>query len=175
MNKHEDKQKVLDTVNQWIFNCDTKVSIILAMLGVFLTVLLSSDIGKCIFNIVKISLYERTICSILYFVLLITGIIILVLGIYKLIRVLIPTINLKHKSVMFFGNVASYSSFIEYCDAVKNTNNDEIAEDLLHQIYAASKICSIKFKNQKIGIFLSSIGLVIILAWLVFGIIVYYI
>ncbi len=175
MNDFEKKHIVLDTVNQWIFNCDTKVSIFLATIGVFFSIILSSDIGISMVGIIRKSIDNKTVCNILFLLLLIIGFGFVVIGMYKLIRVLVPTINLKHDSVMFFGNVAKYSSFIDYCNAVDAYNEDQSNEDILHQIYAASNICAQKFKNQKHGILLSSIGILIVIIWLVLGFLVYYI
>ena len=169
-----DKHKVLDTVNQWIFNCDTKASIVLATLGVFLTIIFSSDIGSFMASTIKASIGEVTVCNVIYLCIMLSGAILLISGIYKLVRVLIPTINLKHKSVMFFGNVASYPSFEDYYEAVNSCDSEEIGSDLLHQIYAASTICNLKFKNQKIGIVLSSLGIAILLFWVLIGFLVYY-
>ncbi len=175
MDKFENKCKILDNVNQWIFNCDTKVSIILATLCVFLTLLLSSDISKGIINIIKQSISNITVCNVVYILALIIGLILLLLGIYKLIRVLLPTINLEYDSVMFFGKVAEFNNFNDYLNKINSFNENDMNDDVLHQILAASKICNQKFKNQKYGLILSMLGLVIVLGWTLIGFIVYYI
>ena len=175
MNRNFDKYKVLDTVNQWIFNCDTKVSILLSTYGVLFSVILSSDIGSGMSNIIKTCVANKNTCSIAYLCFLVLAITIFGWGIYKLMRVLIPTINLNYNSIMFFGNIASYPSFGDYWDAVRGCNDDKIDKDLSHQIFAASKICNQKFSNQKQGIKASLLGLTLILFWLIIGYIVYYI
>lgn len=175
MNDFEKKYRVLENVNQWIFNCDTKTSIFLAAIGVLFTVLMSSEIGNAIVNIIRECVKDKSICCIVYLCLGLSGFLGLGLGIYKLIRVLIPSINLNHDSIMFFGNVARYQNFSHYCNVVATYNDDSINEDLLHQIYAASKICNQKFENYKNGIIITSIGGVIVLVWLILGFIVYYI
>lgn len=172
MNNNE--YKILNTVNQWIFNCDTKTSIILAIYGVLLPIIFSLNIGKSIANIIKLSLKNRTISNVTYLCFLVLAIILFIIGLYKLIHVLMPTINLKHKSIMFFGNVASYETFDQYVEEVKNYTQDDINEDLLHQIFAASKICNQKFKYFKEGLILSLISLSMIFIWLFIGYITYY-
>lgn len=169
-----DKYKVLDTVNQWIFNCDTKASIVLATLGIFLTILFSSSIGNFIAGTIKNCTENITVCNVIYLIIFIVGIIFMCAGIYKLIRVLVPTINMNHSSVMFFGNVAAYPTFDEYCKSVSTCSSDDFTADILHQIFAASRICAQKFKNQKMGIMLSFIGVAIVLFWLLLGFVVYY-
>lgn len=175
MSNDFDKHQVLDTVNQWIFNCDTKASIILATISAFLTIVLSSDIGHFMAETLKDCINNITVCKVMYLLIWIVGLILLIIGMYKLVSVLVPKINLNHTSVMFFGNVASYSTFDDYCDAINKCVPDQVSSDLLHQIYAASTICSQKFKNHKSGIILSFIGIAIWLFWLLVGFWVYYI
>ena len=173
--KQFDEYKILDTVNQWIFNCDTKVSIMLATLGIFITILFSSDVGVFMARTIKASLSNITVCNLIYLFFLIIGMCLLVIGICKFIKVLIPTINLDHPSVMFFGSVASFQTFDIYREAVNSCTSDKLDDDLMHQIYAASLICNQKFKNYKQGIMLSFLGIGIILFWMLLGFLVYYI
>ena len=76
---------------------------------------------------------------------------------------------------MFFGSIATYKSFDGYKKIAINNSTSEIEDDLLYQIYAASKICDKKFKNHKQGILCSGIGLSLVLLWLIIGFLVYYI
>lgn len=169
-----DKQKTLDTINEWTQNCDTKASIILAELGVFFSIIFSSEIGKITFKLIKVSLDLKTVCSVIYLCILVIASILISLGIYEFIRVLIPRI-VKNQSIMFFGNVASYENFEKYCDAVNACCDDAIEKDLLMQIYTASTICNRKFTNHKLGIILSSIGVALFVIWFLFGFFIYYI
>lgn len=168
-----DKQKVLDTTNQWIFNCDTKASIILAALGVFISIILSTEIGRFITKIIKSCISNITVCNVTYLCCFLVGVGLFVAGIYKLMKVLIPTINKKHKSIMFFGNVASYPTFDDYCDTVRSYSDKEATEDLLHQIYAVSVICNQKFEHYKYGVVFSFGGIALMAIWLLIGFIVY--
>lgn len=169
-----DKYKILDTVNQWIFNCDTKVSIILATLVAFFTIIFSTDVGSFMANTIKLSLANVTVCNIIYLCIMGIGMGLVIAGMYKLVKVLVPTINIKNKSVMFFGNVAAYPSFDDYLQAVNTCESEGISSDLLNQIYVASTICNEKFSNQKKGMTLSFSGASILLFWMLLGFIVYY-
>ncbi len=170
-----EKYNVLETVNQWIFNCDTKVSIIIASYGIFLSVIFSTDILTAIVNIIRINLLNKTPCGVIYLLFLLLAVLLFLYGVFKLFCVLIPSINLKYDSVMFFASVASHDSFEAYKEAVSKKDNDEVEKDLLQQIYAASVICDKKFRNQKKGFIYSMIGLSLILLWLFVGFFVYYI
>lgn len=169
-----DKQKTLDTINEWTQNCDTKASIFLAGLGVFFSIIFSSEIGKIIFRLIKTNFELKTVCSVIYLCILGIAGILISLGIYEFIRVLIPRI-VKNQSIMFFGNVADYEDFEKYRDAVNACCDDTLEEDLLMQIHTASTICNRKFKNHKFGIIFSSIGVALFTIWFLLGIFVYYI
>ena len=171
-----DNYHVLETVNQWIFNCDTKVSIIIAAYGIFLTAIFSTDILTAVVNVIRTNLLNKTPCGVIYLLFLFIAVLLFLYGVFKLFCVLIPSINLKYNSVMFFGGVATHNSFDEYEDAVsKKINDNEVRKDLLQQIYVASAICAKKFKNQKTGILYSGVGLALILLWLIISFFVYYV
>lgn len=171
-----DKYNVLETVNQWIFNCDTKVSIIMAAYGIFLSAIFSTDVLTATVNIIRINLLNKTLCGVIYLLFLFVAILVFLYGVFKLFCVLIPSINLKYNSVMFFASVASHSSFNDYKEALeKKIHDNEVEKDLLQQIYAASAICTKKFNNQKKGILYSGIGLTLIIFWLIISFFVYYI
>lgn len=169
-----DKYKVLDNINQWCNNCDTKASIVLATLGVFLSFVFSSDIGKFMAETIKLSLQDIMVCNVLYLSIMLIGLALLLVGCYNLVKSLIPIIDLKRKSLTFFGNIASYKSFEEYYENVMSSENEDLELDLLGQIYAASIICERKFRNQKRGVVLSFLGISVLMFWMLIGFLVYY-
>lgn len=177
MKENNDYFQVLNTVNSWIFNCDTKVSIILATYGVIVTAFLSSDVGSVIANIIKQCIESHTVCNIIYLLVFVGALIFLGYGIYKLICVLLPKIDLTEKSIMFFGSVSTFKSFPDYQQKVATYAGDNVKtqEDILFQIYAASNICSQKFKNQKKGLILTLWASLVIIVWFIIGFLSFYI
>ena len=103
MKENNDYFQVLNTVNSWIFNCDTKVSIILATYGVMVTALLSSDVCSVMVKIIEQCIERHTVCNIMYLMIFVGALVIFGYGLYKLICVLLPKIDLTRKSIMFFG------------------------------------------------------------------------
>lgn len=172
MKENNDYFQVLNTVNSWIFNCDTKVSIILATYGVMITALLSSDFSSVIVKIIEQCIKCHTVCNIIYLMIFVGALVIFGYGLYKLICVLLPKIDLTRKSIMFFGSVATFKSFEDYIkEANTYIGNDAKAqEDILFQIYVASNICSQKFKNQKKGLHLTLLASLVIIVWLLVGV-----
>ena len=54
--KKEDLYHILDTINMWINNCDTKASIILGIIGVVFSIVFSSDYIRIVKRILEKSL-----------------------------------------------------------------------------------------------------------------------
>ena len=172
MKENNDYFQILNTVNSWIFNCDTKVSIILATYGVMITALLSTDVYAVMIKIIEQCIVCHTVCNIIYLMIFVAALIIFGCGLYKLICVLLPKIDLTGKSIMFFGNVSAFKSFEDYIKEANtySDNDTKTHEDILFQIYAASNICSQKFKNQKKGLVLTLLASLMIIVWFLIGI-----
>ena len=171
----DDAYKTLDTVNMWINNCDTKVSVILGIYGVIISLAFSLDyISKIKAIFIKFN-QNHLFLRYPYFIVAIISVVLIFVGIYKLLKVIIPRIILGAKkngdfdSIMFFGNVAKFESYKSYCKKVGLATSESVLDDILFQIYAASKICNTKFKNQKIGLVLSLSGIVTLLVILIIG------
>ena len=169
----DDEFKTLEIINFWIANCDTKTSILLAIYGVVLSLSLSSDKIRLLRNIVVACFATQSMGNVLYFIFLLTSIGIFFFGLYKLIRVLLPKIDLQNPSVMFFGSVARIPSLNEYKLKVDTISDEELHKDLLGQIYAAAKICNQKFQNQKAGLLFSMVGLMLFAILVLLGTIVF--
>lgn len=157
----QDAYKTLDTVNMWINNCDSKASILLGFYGVIISIFLLSDcivfIRNCFNNIIQTS----KICGIIYITLSIIFPVLFAIGIFQLAMVIVPHVTLgtnqieRFDSVMFYGSISNIKSYNEYCKKIKKTYDNDIIDDLLFQIYSASKICNNKFRHLKIGLLLS--------------------
>lgn len=150
--------KVLDNVYQWTMNCDTKASILLGGYGVAASLLLVTDTIKDIIDIFKCSLNNVSFFNIVYLIMFIVSCICLIIGLGYLISVLVPRISKTKDSLMFFGLVSSRESYEIYEKQIRETNEENVITDLTNQIYAASKICTKKFKHQKRGLIFSVIG-----------------
>ena len=171
-----DAYKVLDTVNMWINNCDTKASIMIAAISIVATVFFTTDIFDIVSSVVINSSKLLSGWMIIYNIILWLSVICLIVGVIFLIRVIISKVITTFKSsnnegkletktypsFMFFGLIANkglYNDFNAYCSKVQSVSNEEIIEDLCYQIYNASSICNKKFKNFKKGLFLVLGGL----------------
>ena len=140
----EEAYNILNRIDLWIGNCDTKFSILLALLGIFfgLTINVFSIFTK-LRNM--ISIWEKTIefdkviciiCSVFvlsYIILIILCTIFSILGINAKIK---NTTN----NPLFFGNIAKFKNIKEFEQSIKDITGDEYIKFLNEQIYTNSKI-----------------------------------
>ena len=94
----EHAYKILENINMWINNSDTKSSIMLGLVGVVFTILFSNL--KFIDSMIKVvtnCCVKITFSDLLYLLMTAISLMILFSGIYMLIRVLIPKLKLNIK------------------------------------------------------------------------------
>lgn len=165
-----DAYKILDTINMWINNCDTKASIMIAAMGIVTTMLCSTDIFNFVSSVIFSSLKVFSGWMIVYNIVIWLSIISMMVGIVFLICVIMPKIittfatmndsgnteKETYVSYMFYGSIAKknlFKDFDTYYSEVESISDEQIIKDLCYQIYSASIICNRKFNNFKKGLF----------------------
>lgn len=149
--------KKLELVNSWLSNCDTKSSFILALLGVFITVIFTSDLGKKLLVPFSFECAKIDIESIYNFFLLLISIgffvfiFITLFHIYSSLKARIDSSfykqsNLNSKSSMFFITISALT-FEEYENLSNAQTLKQVLNDINSQVYINSKIAEKKFKN----------------------------
>lgn len=162
----EDLVHCLDMVNSWIENSDQKASIILSIVGVAMTILMTSDFIVKLHRTIFVLFFgyweghsdiEFDFARLVMFLLLIITIAFLAKSSYMIFQVISPNIDYKKmyelnptlvpQSYIFFGSISAmdYNTF-------KNDDSRYI-DDLKSQIYINSKIALVKFNNFKEGLY----------------------
>lgn len=168
----------LDRHLDWIKSCDTKTSIVLGVIGIFLTIF-ASDGSINIINLVFSGVIQNlNFSNLLYLTLFILSLSIFVYGAFSLIRVLIPRLSKEvevyhgaYKDSLYFFESIAKSTFPEYKEKIaKRIEEDEIF-DITSQIFINAQICTIKYSLYKKGIKFSFLGIAGILILYVIGII----
>ena len=161
----EDLKFTLEEVNSWINNCDQKASILLSVMGVAITLLLTSDFIKFlryyifkpfILHISAKSEFQFSWGRFTVFFLLLIAASTLVMTCCYLFRAIKANIDYKKlvdenpglgkTSRIFFGAISK----ISYEEFKKVTIKQE--EDLKSQIYVNSKIATEKYNNYNKGL-----------------------
>lgn len=166
----------LDRLLDWIKSCDTKASIGITGVGIFLTIFLSEQSLTGIKQIILAATREINFSNLIYLLLILIAVISVIYGGFNLISVLVPRLNsyaskisgTRSNSFYYFGSIANndYDSFKQ---KILNESEDDEIEDLLSQIYINSKICDVKFRFYKTGIIYSFSGIVALILLYVIG------
>ena len=161
----EELQYTLELVNSWVQNCDQKAGMLLAVIGVAITVMLTSDFIKFIRNYIFIPFVEfcegkgEHIISwsrfIVFFLLVVASVLLIKSSLY-LFNASSANINdekmykenptLVKNSFIFFNSISE----MRFDDFKKD--EVEFEDDLKSQIYINSIIAKIKFKNYNNGL-----------------------
>lgn len=153
-------KECLELNNTWIGNCDEKASILLAMIGVIMTVIVTSDVIKVIRNYIVLPFlqflsstdhFDFNFSRFSVFIFLVVTAIFTALSLFMLLNTIRPNIDydkfykdnptMVKKSHIFFGHVAKMA-YDEFKTETFNYKND-----LQSQVYVNSYIANEKFKN----------------------------
>jgi hypothetical protein len=168
----------LDRHLDWIKSCDTKASIVLAAIGIFLTVFTSDNSIKVINKTIKFIIANLNYSTVIYLLLCLLSAISFIFGVYSLIRVLVPQMNeevssykeTKKDSLYYFETVAA-NSFIEYKNKMETRSQEDELTDILSQIYINAQVCTVKYSFYRKGITSSFTGGAGLLIWYIIGLI----
>lgn len=168
----------LDRQLDWIKSCDTKASIVIAVLGVFLTIFTTDSSITLVKSILSQAIQFMNFANLLYLIFFVFSWIMFVYGAYCLVKVLIPRLSkevqteqgIYSDSLYFFETIAK-DSFIDFKNKMISGGPEDEINDILTQIYINAKISTIKYSYYSKGIKCSFLGIVSILIFYVIGII----
>lgn len=159
-------KECLDMNNMWIGNSDQKAGMLLATIGIALTILLTSDALKAIRKYIAIPFIQYcegekgiNFCFSRFavFCFLLTTAVAAIVSLYYLLNTIKPNIDydsfheknpgMVRKSHIFYGSVASMS-YQQFKDDIF-----DYKEDLRSQVFTNAKIAYTKFQNYLKGFF----------------------
>ena len=155
----------LDRLLDWIKSCDTKASIVIAGVGLFLTIMTSEHSLDMLNDIFTQAFASMSFGNLLYLLFFGGFLVTFVIGAYNLIKVLIPSLRKDNQSLegiyddslYFFEGIAK-NNYQEFAQKMRECSPDEEIQDLLTQIYINARICTAKYTCYGKGIKLSFIG-----------------
>jgi len=156
----EDLLKIQENIMFWIENCDNKTSVILGVVGIILTIFITSDsVSKLVINIEE-SINNMNWINLIYLFTVALTILLLAISITFLAKVLISNIDTKTinkkdiatNSLLHFSSIDEIDSNDEYIKKIKATDKDDYLKDLTSQIMIKSHITTMKFRNYNRGV-----------------------
>ncbi|TFD99502.1 hypothetical protein E2626_14240 [Jeotgalibacillus salarius] len=169
----------LDRHLDWIKSCDTKASIVLAVIGIFLSALTAEHSINMFGEIAESTIKNISFSNILYITFLVIAFSTFIYGVYNLIRVLTPRLSKEASfsneidianSLYFFESISGHHYKDFKSKFYSRSKSDEI-DDIIGQIYINANIATAKYHNYSKGIKFSFIGITAIVILFVFGII----
>lgn len=166
----ESLEQSLDRVNSWIGNCDQKTGFLLAIIGILIAIVFSSNFADTIKNeiVTPFLKYRQTpekysLCytRAIYFVFLLVTFISCTLSLVYSLLALTAAIDIKNfkkkqgnndlvdRSLLFFGSISAFGKYSDF----KNMAGIDYEEDLKSQIFINSSICTNKFKRYIISLY----------------------
>lgn len=163
----------------FITSCDNKTSIVLASIGVLLTIILTNDGLKKIYSIIKTCVKQSTADCILYLAFLLIAVGVMVYGMFCLVSVLIAKTSEKANgcanadSHIFFTGIKKCSNQQSFHNGFIALSEQELLKELTAQIYINADIASIKYEKYNKGLVYSVIGFVLFVIVLLVGVYLY--
>ncbi|MEI7847120.1 MAG: Pycsar system effector family protein [Chloroflexota bacterium] len=168
MNKKEYYLAVLNRIDGMLSFAETKISFMLAYMGVLLATLGSQADG------IK-SLLQSTNRGVITTTLILLALIIVLLfcELYYLSKVLFPRLKFsKRTSMVYFSDISKLPED-KYLESMKKMKEEEIEVDLLSQIHAISYVTNEKFENIQIATYflgcLTVLWLIMIIEIIIFS------
>ena len=114
----------------------------------------------------------KTMCSIIYLILLSAVLLILCAGLVLLINVLIAKVDnseVSNNSPIFFSGINSYKDIKEYSENIYKMSKDDILNELISEIYINADIATKKYKKYNIGLKLTISGFIVFIILILIG------
>lgn len=142
----EDFNAVLDRVNNWINNADTKTSILIAVITLIFGISFQF-LEKAITRYMQIgNIYIKQ----LFFSLWLLLFVVLIIALVRAFLILVPRLGNEKDELSFsyFCHIAILPEK-EYLKKMRKLTKNEISNDLIKQICINSKIANTKFKGLR--------------------------
>lgn len=161
----DDKYKNLDRVNFWVTNCDSKVSYLLTLQGIILTIIFTSSyagrlVGTLSYKLTIANFGWQSIFRFIEAVSLYTFLVLILISLYNAYSTLRARLDPKifqepglvTNSILFFETIANrdFANFQTDQQATTNVNSNTLDNDIDSQVFINSKICQLKFKHYNL-------------------------
>ena len=157
----ERNKYVLDSVNMWINNADSKIGLAFAILSAILALIvfvtedwLSKIEHTKNDNTLMYFFYSFVVLSVVFFL----------LSVIFYFLCIIPRFTSDNKKntkySIFYNEIKDFDSYIEYIKSCEKITGEIFNEEIVKEIYFNSCICSKKMKYYKAGIIFSVLSII---------------
>lgn len=175
----ENAKYILQNNASWTSNCDSKVSYMLTVNGVILTIILTSENSKFLYNTLryvpttKLSDFVN-IVNFIEFVALLCFLGFLLVSFFFAFTALKARVDPNdfsedkdlNDSIIFWGAISKKTP-ADYKSAFYTINDELLKADLINQVYVTSKICKIKFDKYNKSLKFTAIAYITLIIFVV--------
>ncbi|UVV57432.1 hypothetical protein NXW60_10775 [Bacteroides fragilis] len=167
----EKSLKKLELVNLWISNCDTKASLILAFLGIIVTIIFTSNIGGEMINTIEYKAVWQVNClSLKLFFRLFSSVIFCASTAFSFVQLgmtLYGRVNpnkynqtgVKMQSNLFWKTIQN-KKFIDFESQSNSEPDNSYPNDINSQVFINSKIAQAKFRHYNLSLLSTGVALI---------------
>lgn len=170
-NTIEEAKFVLKRNTEWISNCDSKATTVLAFVGVLITIVCSNDNFLFLKDAI-LSMVNSCSLKMLFLVAFVIFSTLFSYGIYEMINVLFARIDAgkyRHKelvtdSKIFFGSISNNVDYSIFYHKFIQEDDSGFLNDLLSQVYITSIIANSKYTHYNTGLKFLILGFTMLIA-----------
>lgn len=174
----ENAKYILQNNASWTSNCDSKVSYILTVNSVILTIILTSENSKFLYQTLK---YTPDLCikftsvfNFIEFISLLVFLFGLLVSFYFAYMALKARVNPGdfsddhelNNSNIFWATIAT-KKFIDYKNTILSIDDSTLKADLINQVYVTSKICTLKFKRYNRSLLFTAVAYIALIIYVI--------
>lgn len=178
----DDKYQNLERVNFWVTNCDSKVSYLLTLQGIVLTIIFTSNYATCLIETLSYKFTFTNFCWQSFFrfiegLSLYSFVVLTAISLYNAYSALRARLDpkvflepgLTTNSVLFFETIANrkFTDFLTDQIGTTNINSTTLDNDIDSQVFINSKICQLKFKHYNLALKYCKLAFVVGLIYLI--------
>ncbi len=148
----KDAKDTLARIIGFIYNCDTKSGMVLAVSGVLSLILGNSGIINQISNILKNIDKSSWMLETVFIIALLISAYFFFYGVYRLSCTISANLVCSNNYLRtYFVDIAE-TDVVQYKKSFKEHTRQEILEDLLEQIHVNASVCTKKYRNYNKGL-----------------------
>lgn len=161
-NSVEYNKYLLELVNSWISNADSKISIACGISSVVFAVIAFG--AENVLSKIHVNEVNEFLMALFYITVLIAGLSFLS-GLWFYFWALNPNLTSANNSIkkprysLFYEDIKKFANVDDYIKCVSQATVRDINEEILQEIYINSNICSKKMRRFKTGMWLSVIAI----------------
>jgi len=173
-----ESKDLLEMMIRYRTTCDDKASIIIAVFGVMVSVLLMAG-GTETIQMIRSLAGSSDVLSFLIIAAMISSAVLLITGFFYLVITVIPKMDVEElkeeekdglnlEAGLYFKNI-DVMRYKKFSTQFNDREHEEYLNDVLSEVYITAKACTRKYHSFKLGVIIGGLGILLLLVAMVAG------